>query len=271
MAFRASLILAALAASLIASQPAHAAQCGDNSTGFAGWLTDFRKEAAAAGIRPDVLNAALGNAQYATKTIWLDRNQKSFKLTFDQFMKKRGAETIIVRGKKLKRQNEELFARIEARFGVPAGPLVAIWGMETAFGAFQGDQGAFSALATLAYDCRRSEFFQGQLYSALKLVQTGQLRVDEMIGAGHGEIGQMQFLPTNYLEYGVDGDGDGRVDMIASPADALSSTANYLRAYGWTPGVGYQEGEANFTAIQGWNKAGVYQKAIAVIAKAIDS
>jgi len=255
---------------MLGATPALAKKCGNNSAGFNAWVADFKKEAAAKGISQATLQRAMGDVYYATKTIWADRNQKSFKLSYEEFLKKRGAATIISQGKKRKQQNADLFARIEARYGVPAGPLLAIWGMETAFGGFQGDQPTFPALVTLAYDCRRGEFFEEQLYAALKLVQTGQLTVDEMKGAGHGEIGQMQFLPANYLKYGVDGDGDGRVDMIRSRADALASTANYLKAYGWKAGLGYQPGEPNFEALQGWNKAQVYQKALAYIGGEID-
>ncbi len=250
--------------------PALSAECGNDASGFPAWVANFKVEAAARGISQRTLKEALDGVSYATKTISLDRNQKSFKLSFEQFMQKRGASTIISKGRTLKKQNAALFKKIEAKYGVPAGPLLAIWGMETAFGSFQGNQDAFAALATLAYDCRRSEFFEEQLYAALEILQTGQLERSEMKGAGHGEIGQMQFLPVNYIRFGADGDGNGKVDMIRSRADALASTANYLRGYGWQPGQGYQEGEPNFAAIQGWNKAGVYQKAIAVIGKAID-
>ncbi len=262
---------AAIAASIVAiAMPAHAAKCGNDAGGFPAWLDAFKGEAVGNGIKQGTVDSALNGVKYATKTISLDRNQKSFKLTFEQFMQKRGASGIISRGKNLKAENSAMFKKIEAKYGVPAGPLIAIWGMETGFGSFQGDQDAFAALATLSYDCRRSEFFTEQLYAALKLMQSGQLARGQMKGAGHGEIGQMQFLPANYLKYGADGDGNGRVDMIGSRSDALHSTANYLRAYGWTPGAGYQPGEPNFAAIQGWNKAGVYQKAIAAIGKAID-
>jgi lytic murein transglycosylase len=247
-----------------------AQNCGDTAGGFPTWVSLFRDEARSNGISQQTINSALGNVKYATKTIYLDRNQKSFKLSFNEFMKKRGADYIVNRGKKLQRQHDSLLSGIEARFGVPAGPLIAIWGMETGFGHFIGDQDIFSPLATLAYDCRRSEFFEEQLYAALHILDTGQLDKSHMVGAGHGELGQMQFLPANYLKYGVDADGDGRVDMINSVADALASTANYLRAHGWQPGYGYQPGEPNFRAIEEWNKASVYQKALAVIGKRID-
>jgi lytic murein transglycosylase len=253
-----------------AAPRADAKQCGNNSSGFSAWVAEFQREARAQGISANTLAEALSNVKYATRTIHLDRTQKTFKMSFDEFMQKRGADYIISRGRKLKAQYASLFDRIEAAYGVPAGPLIAIWGMETAFGKFSGDQDIFSPLATLAYDCRRSEFFEEQLYAALKLLQTAQLSRAEMVGAGHGEIGQMQFLPVNYVRYGVDGDGNGRVDMVGSSADALASTANYLRANGWKKGRGYQPGEPNFAAIQEWNKAGVYQKAIAAIGNSID-
>jgi membrane-bound lytic murein transglycosylase B len=184
-------------------------------------------------------------------------------------MQKRGANTIAQQGKSLKKQNAALFAGIERTYGVPAGPLIAIWGMETGFGRFMGNTHILSAVATLAYDCRRSEFFTGHLYAALHLIDNGTLH-PQAIGAAHGEIGQTQFLPRNVLQYGTDGDGNGRIDLIGSTADAFASTANFLRAHGWRPGAGYQVGEPNFVALQGWNAASVYQQAIAIIGAEID-
>jgi len=255
--------------SAIFSQAAMAApQCSDKAGGFATWLEATKAEAQARGIGKRGL-AALAKTRYAPATIKADRNQRSFKLSLDQFMQKRGADAIVARGKTLKKQHKALFDRLEAQYGVPAGPLIAIWGMETAFGRYMGKQHTLSAVATLAYDCRRSEFFTDQLYAALSLIDAGNFD-PQSIGAMHGEIGQTQFLPVNVLKYGVDGDGNGRVDMIGSYADALASTANFLRGHGWQAGFGYQQGEANFVAIQGWNKASVYQQAIALIAREID-
>ncbi|MBD0414035.1 lytic murein transglycosylase [Tianweitania sp. Rool2] len=247
---------------------AQAAQCGNTASGFEAWKAAFRNEAAANGVGQAGLNALAGTS-YASKTIYADRNQKSFKLSLSEFMNKRGAKAIASKGKSLKRKNAGLFQQIEARYGVPAGPLLAIWGMETGFGGFLGNQNTVSAVATLAYDCRRSEFFTNQLVAALKLVDRGTINASS-IGAAHGEIGQTQFLPVNVLRYGVDGDGNGRIDMVKSTADALASTANFLKGHGWRAGSGYQPGQANFGAIQGWNSAGVYQQAIAIIAKEID-
>jgi membrane-bound lytic murein transglycosylase B len=183
-------------------------------------------------------------------------------------MAKRGGPAIAVKGRKLKSANAALFSAIEKRYGVPPGPLLAIWGMETGFGGFMGNQPTLSAVATLAYDCRRPEYFTEHLYAALQLVDRGVLS-GATRGAMHGEVGQTQFLPKSILLYGVDGDGNGVVNLN-SKADALASTANFLRGHGWVPGAGYQRGEPNFTAIQGWNAAGVYQQAIAIIGRQID-
>ncbi|MEO4001162.1 lytic murein transglycosylase [Mesorhizobium sp. CAU 1732] len=266
--FRGGLLSAIVLVAGMSAGAAQAATCGNNASGFNAWKAQFRQEAASRGVGQRAL-AALDGTTYASKTISADRNQKSFKLTLNQFMERRGGAAIARKGKSLKKQHASLFANIEARYGVPPGPLLAIWGMETGFGGFLGNQNIISAVATLAYDCRRSEFFTRQLYGALTLIDRGDLSPNA-IGAAHGEVGQTQFLPENVVKYGVDGDGDGHIDLIRSRADALASTANFLRAHGWRPGRGYQPGEANFGAIQGWNAAGVYQQAIAIIAADID-
>lgn len=245
-----------------------ATQCGNNSAGFESWVQAYQQQAGAQGIGSRGINA-LGNVKYATKTINADRNQKSFKYSLDKFMQVRGAQTIISRGRAQKAQNAALFNRIEQRYGVPAGPLIAIWGMETGFGSYMGNQHTLSAVATLAYDCRRTEYFREQLNAALKLVDNGTL-APNAVGAMHGEIGQTQFLPLNVLRYGADGDGNGRIDMVRSKADALASTANFLVGHGWRAGGGYQPGQANYGAIAGWNAATVYQQAIAIIGAKID-
>lgn len=249
--------------------PAMAAACGNDSSGFANWVQDFKQIAPSKGISPAVLDRSFANVIYNRDTIRADRGQRSFKLSFEEFMKKRGGQTIISRGRTMKNSNASLFASIERRYGVPAGPLLAIWGMETGFGSYLGNQHTLSAVATLAYDCRRSAFFTEQLYAALQLVARGDLSVTAK-GAAHGEIGQTQFLPLNVIRFGADGDGDGHIDMVRSRADALASTANFLRGHGWRAGAGYQPGEPNFVAIQGWNAASVYQKAIAHIGAQID-
>jgi lytic murein transglycosylase len=266
--WRKIVVTAAAAALFGMSTAAYAAQCGNNGGGFEAWKAEFSAEAKANGVGAKGLKALAGTS-YATKTINADRNQKSFKLSLDQFMAKRGGRAIASRGKSLKAANAALFANIEKRYGVPAGPLIAIWGMETGFGASLGNQNTISAVATLAYDCRRTEYFTEQLYAALKLIDRGVIS-GSSIGAMHGEVGQTQFLPKNVLAYGADGDGDGRINMVGSKADALASTAKFLAGHGWSRGAGYQPGEPNFGALQGWNAAGVYQKAIAIIGAQID-
>jgi lytic murein transglycosylase len=266
---KASRVAATFVVTLFMGGSALASTCGNDGSGFEGWKANLMQDAAARGVSPTALDA-LSRTSYARKTIAADRGQKSFRLTLDEFMRKRGSDAIVSRGKSMKQKHASLFASIERQYGVPAGPLIAIWGMETGFGGFLGDQNILSAVATLAYDCRRSEFFTGHLYAALTMVERGMLN-PAAVGAAHGEIGQTQFLPGNALRYGVDGDGDGRIDMIRSIPDALASTANFLRAHGWRPGAGYQPGEPNFAAIQAWNAASVYQQAIAIIGKRIDS
>ena len=261
--------VAFFAASISLASGSMAASCSKTAAGFDDWKTEFANEAAANGIGQRTLDRVMASISYNKATIRADRGQKSFKLSLDDFMRKRGATVIISRGRQMKRSNAALFASIEKRYGVPAGPLIAIWGMETGFGSYMGNQHTLSAVSTLAYDCRRSEYFTDQLYAALQLVSEGYLS-PQARGAAHGEIGQTQFLPRNVVRFGADGDGDGRVDMVGSRSDALASTANFLKGHGWRAGAGYQPGEPNFVAIQGWNAATVYQEAIAYIGQQID-
>ena len=254
-------------AMMMAAGVAQAAKCGNTSKGFEVWKKAFAAEAKANGIKAKGI-AALTRTSYSAATIRADRSQKSFKLSLSAFMAKRGATAIAAKGKSLKRTNGALFASIEKRYGVPPGPLLAIWGMETAFGSFTGNQNTLSAVATLAYDCRRPEYFTEHLYAALELIGRGSLSPSTK-GAMHGEVGQTQFLPKNILLYGADGDGNGGVNLN-NKADALASTAKFLKGHGWVAGVGYQPGQPNFAAIQGWNAASVYQRAIALVGKQID-
>jgi membrane-bound lytic murein transglycosylase B len=239
---------------------AFAAQCGNGPGGFEAWKQQFAGEARAKGVGAAGVSALMG-ANYAQATINADRSMHSFKLSLDQFMVKRGAAAVVARGRAMKQKNAALFASIEQRYGVPAGPLIAIWGMETAFGSQHGNQNMLSSIATLAYDCRRPEYFTDQLYAALKLIDRGTLSASQR-GSMHGEIGQTQFLPKTMLEYGV--------GNLESSSGALSSTANYLKAHGWRAGAGYQPGQPNFAAIQEWNAASVYQQAIALMGRQID-
>lgn len=244
-----------------------AAQCGNDSTGFDAWKAQFAQEATRAGVGQRGLEA-LSQAQYSSRTISADRNQKSFKYSLDKFMQVRGADTIVAQGRQRKARNPGFYDAMERQYGVPAGVLIAIHGMETGFGNFMGDTPVVSAITTLAYDCRRSDFFAPHAIGALKLVDQGAI-TGATLGARHGELGHTQFLPGNALTYGVDATGNGRVDFY-DLTDALASTANYMRQKGWRAGHGYQQGEPNFAVIREWNAAGVYQQAIAIMAARID-
>jgi len=252
--------LVALAMLMPLGPIAQAASCGNGPAGFEAWKGEFAREAGGKGVGANAV-AALMQANYASATIAADRGQRSFQLSLDQFLAKRGASSIVARGRSLKASQAGLFASIQQRYGVPPGPLIAIWGMESGFGSQRGNQNMLSSIATLAYDCRRPEFFTEQLYAALKLIDRGVLS-GATRGSMHGEVGQTQFMPKNILAYGT-----GNLDVAAN---ALNSTASFLRAHGWRAGAGYQPGEPNFAAIEAWNAAGVYQKAIAVMARQID-
>ncbi len=260
-------IAISLALSATVAAPAIAAQCGSNANGFNAWKAAFAGEAQKAGVGQRGLNA-LANAQYANATIKADRNQKSFKFTLDKFMQVRGVNTIVSQGRKRKARNAFFYSELERQYGVPTGVLLAIHGMETGFGGFMGNSRVVSAITTLAYDCRRADFFKPHAIGALLLVDQGTIDGNTK-GAAHGELGHTQFLPGNAKRYGVDGNGDGRVDLY-NLTDAMASTANFLRKKGWKPGQGYQEGQPNFAVIKQWNAATVYQQAIAIMGAKID-
>ena len=246
-----------LISAMLLAGSVEAASCSSTGGKFNGWKKEFAAEAKANGIKAKGL-AALASSSYSSGTIKADRNQKSFKLSLEQFMAKRGAAAIISRGKKLKAANAALFDKLEKKYGVPPGPLIAIWGMETGFGAVTGNQPTISAVATLAYDCRRSDYFTEHLHAALKLVDRGVLSSGTR-GAMHGEVGQTQFLPKNILIYGTGGD-------LNNKANALASTANFLSGVGWKKGGPYSAGQ-----FASWNAATVYQKALAIMATKIDA
>lgn len=260
------LIAPALISALLAS-PALAATCGNTSSGFNAWKQEFSREAKRAGVGKAGLQA-LASAQYASRTIAADRNQKSFRYSLDKFMQIRGSATIVAQGRKRKARNADFYAALERKYGVPAGVLIAIHGMETAFGNYMGDSQVVSAIVTLTYDCRRSDFFRPHALGALKLVDHGAITAATK-GAKHGELGHTQFLPGNALRYGVDWNRDGRVDFY-NMGDALASTAHYLRQKGWKPGKGYQQGQPNFRVLKEWNAATVYQQSLAIMGRQID-
>jgi membrane-bound lytic murein transglycosylase B len=259
MAIRARTLFIGLALAAGMTATAQAQSCGNNSAGFEAWKTSFAGQAKAAGVKSKGL-AALAGAKYATATIKADRGvHKAFSGSVEDFMKRRGAATIISKGKSLKKSNAAMFNSIEAKYGVSPGVLLAIWGMETGFGSYMGNQNTVSAITTLAYDCRRPAFFEPHAIAALKLVDRGLISAGT-VGAMHGEVGHTQFLPGNVLKYGVGGN-------MRDKSVALASTANFLKGHGWRRGA---PASANMGAIAGWNAARVYQQASARMADAID-
>ena len=251
--------------------PAHAQSlqqsCGIDGSGFEAWLSQFKAAAVSQGVSPATAASALANVSYDPNTIRLDRSQRSFKLTFEQFYAKRVSPSLISRGQRHMQTHAQLLGNIEKRFGVPGSVLVAIWGLETNYGADgNGGKSILGSLATLAYDCRRAEFFRNELVNALRIVDRRDMSADQLRGGWAGEIGPMQFLPSSYVKYAVDFDGDGRKDLMRSIPDMLASTANYLKSFGWVAGQGWQPGTANYAVIQQWNKAEVYAQTIAIMA-----
>ena len=260
--------LIATALALLAA-PAFAQTCGDDASGFARWKQDFAPVAAASGVGSAGL-AVLANAQYSQSTISADRNQRGVRYELSEFIRIRlgSLDSFAGQARRLKTQNAAFFASLESAYGVPSGILLAIHGMETGFGRNMGNTPVIDSITTVAYDCRRSDFFKPHAIAALILVDRGGLAANQR-GAAHGEMGHTQFLPGNALRYGVDANGDGRVDFY-DMGDALASTANFLRQKGWQPGQPYQEGSANFRVLNDWNAATVYQQAIALSGVRID-
>lgn len=246
---------------------ARAAPCGGS---FAVWLDTFSREAVAAGISRTTVDVALRGLTQDRRVLALDRNQsRTFSKSFEQFAATRVTAASVARGRSMLARHARLLAGIERRFGVPGAVIVAIWGLETGFGANTGKSDALRALATLAHDCRRTQRFQSELLAALTIIERGDLSRSQMRGAWAGELGQTQFLPSSYVRFAVDYDGNGRRDLIRSLPDALASTANYLRAHGWQAGAPWHEGSRNFAVLKEWNSSSVYQRTIAHFATLI--
>jgi lytic murein transglycosylase len=257
---RFSLPALSLAALLLNSAaPALAAPCGSGS--FEAWLDDFRKEAAAKGISQSALQTGLSGVTLDKSVLARDQSQKVFSQSFEEFSG-RMVPPRLTRGANMMKQYGSMLSRIEQAYGVPGEVLVAIWGLETDFGVNTGKFPTMRSLATLAYDCRRSDLFRGEMLDALRIIERGDVAPQEMRGAWAGEIGQTQFMPSNYIKFAVDFDGNGRRDLLHSPPDVLASTANFLASHGWQRGKDWEPGSANFAALREWNKSEVYAKTV---------
>jgi lytic murein transglycosylase len=253
---------------LTGAAPAIAAQCNP-SGGFNAFLAEFKQEAARAGISPRGL-AALEGLTLDPAVLAADRRQHVFSQSFEQFSGRMISKDRLVKGAYNMQRYASMLQRIEQRFGVQGAVLVAIWGLETDYGVVHGKRSVVRSVATLAFDCRRSELFQRHLADALRIIDAGDMTATQMVGEWAGEIGQTQFLPSSYYKYAVDFDGDGRRDLVNSVPDVLASTANYLNGHGWQRGQGWGPGEPNFEVIKSWNKADIYARTIALFAQKLD-
>lgn len=261
---RLALAALALTTSILSAQPALAAvACGSGN--FDAWLADFKTDAAAKGISQQAIAAGLAGVTLDQSVLNRDRSQKVFTQTFEEFSG-RMVPPRMTRGSNMMKQYGSVLSRIEQTYGVPGEVLVAIWGLETDFGVNTGKFATIRSLATLAYDCRRAEQFRGELMDALRIVQRGDLAPADMKGAWAGELGQTQFMPSSWMKYAVDFDGNGKRDLLHNAPDVLASTANYLAGYGWQRGKDWQPGSPNFTVLQQWNKSEVYSKTVAYFA-----
>jgi lytic murein transglycosylase len=240
-----------------------AVPCG--SGGFQAWLDEFKTEAASKGISPATIASSLNGVTLDQSVLSRDHSQKVFDQTFEQFSG-RMVPPRLTRGANMLKQYGSVLSRVEDTYGVPGEVLVAIWGLETDFGVNIGKFPTLRSLATLAYDCRRAELFRGELLDAIRIIDRGDMSAADMHGAWAGELGQTQFMPSNYVKYAVDFDANGKRDLLRSAPDVLASTANFLKSHGWQKGKDWQPGSPNFPVLQEWNKSDIYARTVASFA-----
>jgi lytic murein transglycosylase len=216
----------------------HAAQAAPCRTGgpYDKWLADFEREAMTQGVSQRTIAAAAPFLTYDQHIVNIDHGQRVFTQTFLEFSDRMAAAYRIQSGAAKIKTYAPVFARVDAQYGVPAPVIVAFWGLESDFGANMGNYHSLSSIASLAYDCRRADRFRPQLMDALRLIERGDLRPEDMIGSWAGELGQTQMMPSEYYQYAVDYDGDGKRNLLRSAPDVLGSTANYLLGLGWRRG-----------------------------------
>src|ERR1700723_490607 len=228
--------IAFLLASFTAAGAANAAVPCRTSGPYDGWLANLEHEAAANGVSPRTIAEAAPYLTYDQRIVNIDHGQRVFTQTFLEFSDRMAAAYRIQTGAAKIKTYAPVFARIEQQYGVPAPVIVAFWALESDFGANMGKERTLSALASLAYDCRRAHRFRAQLLDALRLIEHGDLQPDDMIGSWAGELGQTQMMPSEYYQYAVHYDGDGKRNLLRSVPDVLASTANYLVGLGWKRG-----------------------------------
>lgn len=200
---------------------------------FSGWLQELRTEAMVAGISDQTANEAVNRIEFLPDVIAMDRSQPEFISPFLDYFQKRVDQQKVQKGRQMLIEHEAMLNQIEAQYGVPKFTLLAFWGMETQYGRSLGKLDILSSLATLAYDGRRTDFFRGQLLDAMRMIDIGHVDADALTGSWAGAFGNMQFMPTTFMLYAVDGDGDNLIDVVDSLPDAFASAANYLSRVGW--------------------------------------
>ena len=225
------------AATLVAAQPQASSPAPPSAPQqtFEEFLVGLRTEAAAKGISPATIEAALTNVERLPVVTERDKSQPEQVITLDKYVSQRITTKTVATAKTMAETHAELLQKVEAAYGVPPSIMIAVWGVESNFGAFTGVRPIVGALATLAFDGRRP-LFRSELFSALQIVDGGHITVDQLKGSWAGAMGQPQFMPSSYLKYAVDFDKDGRADIWTSTADVFGSIAHYLKEYGWTSG-----------------------------------
>lgn len=228
------------------------ARAQSNDARFAAWLDGIRAEALRAGVDSGTADSALRSVQQIPKVLELAHNQPEFKMTFERYLELVVSPERVSRGRALLKENRALVERIAGPAGLPPSVVVALWGIESKYGERLGDFEVVPALATLAFNGFRASFFRSQLIAALKILSQGHVALHQMKGSWAGAMGQCQFIPTTFLLYAADGDGDGRYDIWNSKADVFASTVNYLHRVGWRSGLGWgQEVESSAVAAKG--------------------
>lgn len=219
--------------------PTTLSQQGRDPALFPAYVEQLKAQARAKGISDATLNLAFANIHFVDRVIQSDRNQLEKKVTLDDYLAKVLTPSKIEQGKEIYQRYQPQLSQVTARYGVPERYIVALWGMESGFGKIQGKEDVISALSTLAFEGRREAFFTKELIAALQIIQQGKVDDPQLKGSWAGAMGQSQFMPSSFLTYGADGDGDGKIDIWNNIDDVFASTANYLSTEGWKPGIGW--------------------------------
>jgi len=230
-----ALVVVALSVpSLVLAQDAEES---DLAAGFADYVEQIKQEALADGFKEETVTTAFANVTFYQRSVKADRNQPEFKLTLDTYLPRAVPEWKAKKAVEMYNKHRDLLEQIGHEYGVQPRFIVALWGIETNFGAFTGGMDVISALTTMAYEGRREAFFKKELWHALTIVEEGHIPIEQMKGSWAGAMGQAQFMPSSFMAYAVDYDGDGRKDIWGSQGDVFASAANYLKSVGWRDDV----------------------------------